>query len=198
MSQTSQVKLKPKRSKALFIVLMAIMAGVEAILIAFGVISVPIVPGVSAFYPATILFVLFPLWFGVYGLGASFIAGIIGPMLTGTPIFMALWLFAPTEVLIGIPALLIGKAFKMDVSLKSKKDWVLWITSLAIAPVPSAVYFITGMNNLGWIPLGSATTIAYIGWCVSDWILLYIFGTMFAKGATKPLKRLGLFIEGWW
>jgi len=174
------------------------MAGVEAILIAFGVIAFPIVPGVSAFYPATILFVLFPLWFGVWGLAASFIAGIIGPMLTGTPIFMALWLHAPTEVLVGLPALFLGKAFKMDVSLKTKKDWLIWIVALAITPIPNSIYFISWMNSLGWIPVGDATTLAYISWWLGEWILLYIFGTIFAKGATKPLKRLGLFVEGWW
>lgn len=191
-------QVKQKRSKALYIVLTAIMAGVEAILIAFGVVAFPLVPGVSAFYPATILFVLFPLWFGVWGLAASFIAGIVGPMLTGSPIFMTLTMHAPTEVLVGLPALLLGKAFKMDVSLKTRRDWIIWIVALAITPIPNSIYFISWMNYLGWIPLGTATWIAYWGWWIGEWILLFIFGTIFAKGATTPLKRLGLFVEGWW
>jgi hypothetical protein len=192
--------VKRRRAPPLYIVLTAIAAGVNAIISLLGAISFPIVPGITALYPAVILMAVFSLWFGGWGIVAAALGGIIGTTMSGFPLLLALVSSSVSDGTKGLIPCLVFKGLHANPALKTRRDTYVWILAVLLEPIPGGLWGVSVMYWIGWIPSMAAWAIAVVVWIVGEWILLFVIGTPLLKLGTPIVDRMGLrlFPERWW
>jgi len=184
------------------IVTAGVGGGLIAVLAAFGVMTVPVVPGVAGIYPAIAFIVAFGAWFGIWGAIAAYIGCFIGAgIVGGVPLAINVyWSLADFwEAL--IPA--IGfKLFKADPELKNKKDWaIFWVFGVFLGNLIGAAW---GSTTLAIAPPGVKPVIpwsavfwpTFVFWFVGNILVTAIVSPLLLIGLSKYIKRTSVYCEG--
>jgi hypothetical protein len=185
--------------------LFAIQMAVVILLSWLGAIATPVVgPGIGFLYWAYPFFVVFTLWWGIWGILGAWVGAFIGSgLLTGLPVLPALG-FSIGDL---IPALLIfllyrGYLRKHGVDplgrdiLKSKKSafwfavWVMGITNIF-----GGLWGVWILVILGFVPANAYLLGAGL-WILGDAIVLLI-APFLSKYVTPVVERFGLINSGW-
>lgn len=196
MSEEVKVAGVAEGVKVVHLVLVAVSAAIAAILDAFGVITTPIIPGVSLFYPGEAFLVAFAIWFGIWGLIGNWIGTIIGGLITGMPLFVAVIMKFANVVQPLVPAL-VWKTMKLDIKLKDKKSMIMFIIFGAVlGPIVGASWGCGTLVLVGFVP-ASVFWIAWWGWFLGDMIVMLVLGIPIMILGSPYVERAGLYIEGW-
>lgn len=185
-------------------VLYAIQIAVVILLSWLGVIATPVVgPGIGFLYWAYPFFVVFTLWWGLWGVIAAGIGCFIGAgLLTGMPLIPSL-AFSVGDF---VPALLIlifyrGVLAKRGIDplgrdiLKSKKA-MLWfaVWVMGITNVIGGIWGVWVLTILGFVPKNAFWIGAGL-WILGDAIVLLI-APFLAVSLTPIVRRYGLLAKG--
>ena len=198
MSEKAGEKVSRKRPVTLYIAIFVISAAISGVLGVFGLVSFPLLPFMSSFYPATGMWVCFGIWFGMWGaLGGGYVGGLIGGLLSGTPLALAAVMYINGFAEAGVP-MLAYRIFKFDPELKTKRDWTGHIVfNCLLAPFASAWTGVPWLLWFGIFPI-EVFWIAWAGWFLSDVIVAAIISTIALKVFSGYLKKTALFIPGYW
>ncbi len=185
-------------------VLYAIQIAVVILLSWLGVIATPVVgPGIGFLYWAYPFFVVFTLWWGLWGVIAAGIGCFVGAgLLTGMPLVPAL-AFSVGDF---VPALLIlilyrGVLAKRGIDplgrdiLKSKKAafwFVIWV--MGITNVIGGMWGVWNLTLLGFVPKNAYWLGAGL-WILGDAIVLLIAPFLIVS-LTPIVRRYGLLTKG--
>ena len=185
--------------------LYAVQIAVVILLSWLGTIATPVVgPGIGFLYWAYPFFVLFTLWWGMWGVLGAFLGSVVGAgLLTGLPILPALG-FSIGDF---IPAILIfllyrGYLIKRDVDPfgrdilskpKSAAWFVFWV--MGITNVIGGLWGVWILTVLGFVPLHAYWFGASL-WIIGDAIVLLMMPFM-SKYLTPIVERYGLLTKGW-
>ena len=185
--------------------LFAIQIAVVILLSWLGAAATPVVgPGIGFLYWAYPFFVVFTLWWGIWGIAGAWIGAVVGSgLLTGLPIIPAL-AFSIGDL---VPALLIfllyrGYLNKHGVDplgrdiLRSKKSaawFAIWV--MGITNIIGGLWGVWVLVALGFVPAGAYLLGAGL-WILGDAIVLLI-APFLAKYVTPVVERFGLINTGW-
>jgi len=173
------------------------MAGVIAILVLYAAITTTVVPGVAALYPATAFEVTFGIWFGVWGAIASY----LGLLIAGT---YAGWFSLPIGMVLSvsdflaafIPALLF-RALKVQPSLKTPRDWAVYIVAgVILSSLPGSLYYNYINLLLGYLPGMEAFWVGVISWNIGNYVVVLIISTILLKSVSGYVMKAGLYVKG--
>lgn len=185
--------------------LYAIQMAVVILLSYLGATLTPVVgPGIGFLYWAYPFFVVFTLWWGIWGIMGAFVGSVVGAgLLTGLPPIPALG-FSIGDL---IPAILIfvlyrGYLAKHGVDplgrdmLRSKKalGWfVVWV--MGITNIIGGLWGVWILVSLGWVPPNAYLYGSGL-WILGDAIVLIV--APFLTAAITPIvERYGLVNTGW-
>lgn len=176
-------------------ILMGVIAGLTAILDYIGVIMFPFgFFGVSAFYIGAAFFTAFSLWFKWKALLAMYIGLLIGALISGTFTIFAFLLAWGNVIAVSIPLLLFGiKKLKLDIELKTWKDYAAYILSVTILQnTVSAMWVLGGFVIFGIMPPESLKMAIY-GWIIGGMIVSLVIGIPLLKFVTPVVKRTSFY-----
>lgn len=185
--------------------LYAIQIAVVILLSYLGVIATPVVgPGIGFLYWAYPFFVVFTLWWGIWGILGAWLGSVVGAgLLTGLPPVAAIG-FSIGDL---IPALLIflmyrGYLAKHGVDplgrdiLKSKKAmawFVFWV--MGVTNIIGGLWGVWYLVQLTFVP-ANAYWFGSLLWIIGDCVVLVIAPFLAAK-ITPIVERYGLVNTGW-
>jgi len=180
-----------------YLIILVIVTAINALLAQFAVIAWSSDPGASSLYFAIAFMIVFGLWFGVWGAIAAYIACIIGAGLSAMPFSVNLyWSLADLwQVLIPLVAF---KAFRADVSLKTKRDFLIfivfgWLLNCLVGAIwGSTMLAIGGVNSWSEVPLMMGT------WFIGNLIVVVVIAPLLLKYVTPYIVQRGWFVKGYW
>jgi len=186
-------------------VLYAVQIAVVILLSWLGAVATPVVgPGIGFLYWAYPFFVVFTLWWGLWGILGAFLGSVIGAgLLTGLPIIPSLG-FSIGDL---VPALLIFLLYRSYLQragvdplgkdiLTSKKAaawfafWVMGVTNII-----GGMWGVWVLVQLGFVPIHAYWIGAGL-WILGDAIVL-LLAPFLSKYLTPIVERYGLITKGW-
>jgi hypothetical protein len=185
----------------------AVIVGVNAVLVFFGVVAVPFAAiGVSAFYVAIGFMIPFALWFGLWGIIAAYLGAFIGGSLGGFPIAVG-WYISSVDIIQVIVPFVLYRAcaarFGLDPlasDLYSRhwlKAWVFFVlSSVFFQNVIAASLNMFILVRVGLMPAGVFWP-AVTGWVVGDLIVIPLIMPVVCKFLSPVVERSGLVVRGW-
>ncbi|MCL4458932.1 MAG: MASE1 domain-containing protein [Chloroflexi bacterium] len=181
--------------KPIHIAIIAIAAGINGVLDAFGVVSAQIVPGVAAFYPAVAFQIAFGAWFGIWGVLGCWLGAFFGGVISGMPVLPALVM----KFGAGLQALVVAlafRAFNVNPALPTKKDWVYYIIfGVVVAHLFGATWGVGSLAAFGIIPWG-VFWVAWVPWVIGNMIVVAIITTPLFLGVSRVVLRSAAYMKG--
>jgi hypothetical protein len=184
------------RVKTAHIVTFAFCTAVMAILCTAAGFLFAVIPGLPlGFCPAVPVMVPFALWFGGWGVAATYIGCAIGGIIKGTPVIVALPWVINDVFLAGIP-LLAFRLFKADPELNARRDWVIFFVFGVVINTLIACTWGT------WIPVvfgiwpSGAVPVIWAQYVVACVLLLIFITPPILKRFTGPARRTGAYTKG--
>ncbi|MEM2096411.1 MAG: hypothetical protein QXX19_05155 [Candidatus Caldarchaeum sp.] len=194
---SSEERVVKKKSATTLVALFVVSAAITAVLGAFGSIVFPFLAPISSFYPGVAFQVSFGVWFGIVGaVAGGWVGPFIGIILTGTsaPIAAAV---AVGDFFQSFIPMLAFRAGKFDPRLKSSKDWMGHIVfNVIIAQVVGATIGAGSLAAFGVFPW-DVFPIAWLGWFVSNVVVVGVITTILFKVFSDYLMRTALYVEGY-
>jgi integral membrane sensor domain MASE1 len=186
-----------KRPATAYIAIIIMAAAITAVLGALGSIAFPFLAPISSFYPGVAFQVAFGLWFGIWGaIGGGWLGPFIGVVLTGTPAPLGAAIAMGDFVQAFIP-MVAFRALKFDTELKTKRDWTGHIVfNVLIAQAAGATIGAGSLAAAGIFPW-SVFPIAWLGWFVSNVVVVAIITTILMKVFSAYLKKTALYVPGY-
>ncbi len=206
---------KPRPISTVQYTLFATQVGVLAVLSYLSVVLLgPLAyAGVSFFYFAYAFYIVFALWWGFYGIMASYLGSVIAGFLLGTGLIPNLLGSLPN--LIGpLAAFVIWRGFLakrgldplmrdltekevQGVPARTKEQW-FWhiLINVGIFNVAGAFMYVSLFVAMGLIPAG-AYWIWWAGWVAGDVIPLTVILPLLTKTLSPMVERSGLVNLGW-
>lgn len=185
----------------------AIAIGVSIIVSWLGVFAVPIgFAGVSALYVASAFYNVMTLWFGGWGILASYIGCLVGAgWLSGLPVLFSIpWSIADILEPLGpfIIIRLVGPRIGFDPLgrnvLKSFKNYLFYFFFGALIPTIISGLFGTALLVLGGIVPPNAFYPTWVAWFVGGTIVIAIIGPILLTTLSPVIERFGLTTRGIW
>ncbi|HMK15852.1 MAG TPA: hypothetical protein VK450_02910 [Methanomicrobiales archaeon] len=170
----------------------------DTLLAAFGEISTPVAPGVSAFYIAVAFMIAFALWFGGWGVLAAYIGCVLGAGVTGgiPPVVNLYWSLADVwQVLIPLAAF---RAFQAGIGLRAGRDLGIFLAfgwflnNLAGAAWGSVTLAIGGV--LPW----SEVPASFANWFTGNLVVTLVITPALLLLLTSRIRKAGLLVRGTW
>lgn len=206
LSRVYSLKWNPRKSiTTTQYALYAVQIAVVILLSWMGTVMTPVVgPGIAFLYWAYPFFVLFTLWWGMWGILGAWIGSVVGAgMLTGLPIIPSLT-FSIGDL---VPALLIfilyrGYLVKHGVdpfgkdilhSFKSAAWFVFWV--MGVTNIIGGLWGVWVLTGLGFVPVNAYWIGAGL-WIIGDAIVLILMPFM-SRYLTPIVERYGLLTRGW-
>lgn len=185
-----------KRIETKYIALTAVLSAVVSVVGIFALIPCPL-PGVSVLYVAAAVETVFPLWFGLWGVLANYIGGILMGAFYGEAVHDLLWAVILCDVTIGIIPLIAFRLFKRDSELKTRKDWIVYIVfGILLNNLVSAMAGVGSSVVMGLFPIEMYWPSVGI-WATGNVISTTIIGTPLLRGFTKFIKQTPVYVRGW-
>ena len=188
-----------ERSLSTYLVILAGITIVNALLARFGLIARPIGPGSSGLYFAVAFMIAFALWFGGWGVLAAYLGGIIGAgWVGGIPLGVNLyWSLADVwQVLIPLAAF---KAFDADVGLRTRRDFLIflcfgWLLNNAVGAGWGATMLAVGGLVSSWNDVPGI----FSGWLIGNLIVTILITPLLLRFLTPHIRNAGVYVKGYW
>lgn len=185
----------------------AIAIGVSIIVSWLGVFAVPIgFAGVSALYIASAFYGAFTLWFGGWGLLASYVGCLIGAgWLSGLPVLFS-FPWAICDILEPLIPFLIFRSWGPKIGFdplgrniyKSFKNWAFFFFCGALIPTMASGLFGTALLVWGGIVPPAAFIPSWVAWFVGGTVVITIVGSILLTTLSPVIERYGLTVRGIW
>lgn len=179
------------------IVMLALFTGIGIVVGTFGSLAVPL-GFVSAFWPGQAVQSIGSIWFGWWGGIAAGLFPLISNSLSGSAPLPVSIAYLPANILQGMIA---GWAFHMlkaDPSLKSGRDWGIWILWGSLVPnAIGAAWGSTMLVAFGLITQAAQLT-TFIGWFIGNSIPTIVLGSLVLKYVSPLVVRSKSFCKGYW
>ena len=179
------------------VVMLALFTGIGIVVGTFGSLAIPI-GFVSAFWPGQAVQSIGAIWFGWWGGIAAALFPLISNSLSGSAPLPVSIMYLPGNLLQGMVAAWAFRYFKSDPSLKSQKDWWVWIIFGAI--LPNAIGAAWGSTTLVAFGLvtQAAQLITFLGWFIGNTIPTLILGSLVLKFVSPLVVKTKSFCKGLW
>jgi hypothetical protein len=171
---------------------------VDTLLAAFGVINIPIAPGVSGLYIAVAFMIAFALWFGGWGVLAAYLGCILGAGVAGgvPPLLNPLWSLADLwQVLIPLAAF---RAFHADPGLWTRRDLGVFLAFGWLANNLAGAGWGAGTLALGGVIPMAVLPGAFWSWFLGNLVVTAIITPLLLVTLTPRLREAGLLVKGTW
>jgi len=179
------------------VVMLALFTGIGIVVGTFGSLAIPI-GFVSAFWPGQAVQSIGAIWFGWWGGIAAALFPLISNSLSGSAPLPVSIMYLPGNLLQGMVAAWAFRYFKTDPSLKTQKDWWVWIIFGAI--LPNAIGAAWGSTTL--VAFGLVTQAAqlttFLGWFIGNTIPTLILGSLVLKFVSPLVIKTKSFCKGLW
>jgi hypothetical protein len=180
-----------------YLIILVIVTAINALLARFAYLAWPDAPGVSALYFAVAFMIPFTLWFGAWGAMAAYAGCIIGAGLGTVPFGVNLyWSLADLwQVLIPLVAF---KQFHADISLKSKRDFFIflvfgWLLNNLVGAIWGSTMLAAGGVS-AWSDVLSTLGV----WFVGNLIVTIVITTLLLKYATRYIVKWNINVKKYW
>ncbi len=184
--------------------LYAIQIAVVILLSWLGVIATPVVgPGIGFLYWAYPFFIVFTLWWGLWGVLAAFIGCFIGAgLLTGLPVIPSL-AFSIGDLVPALLTLILYRGYLNKIGIdplgrdiltnpKAAIWFVIWV--MVITNIIGGMWGVWVLVQLGFVP-SNAYWLGAALWITGDAIVL-IIAPFLSKALTPIVERYGLVTKG--
>ncbi len=173
------------------IIVIAVLAGLTAVLDIFAVIGFPTgILSVSAFYVSSAFYILFIYLFGWKGVLGVYLGLILSSVISGG--FSLFPLYGAWGNVVASVVIVYGmKLLKRNCELKKASDILVMAVLFLIAPAVSALWVLGGWVVVGIIP-GDAFWPAFIPWWIGGVCVYFIIGTPLMKFVAPLAKRFNL------
>ena len=179
------------------VVMLALFTGIGIVVGTFGSLAVPL-GFVSAFWPGQAVQSIGAIWFGWWGGIAAALFPLIANSLSGSAPLPVSIMYLPGNLLQGMIAAWAFRYFKTDPSLKTQKDWTIWIVFGAILPnLVGAAWGSTTLVAFGLIHQAAQLT-TFLGWFIGNTIPTVILGSLVLKFVSPLVVKTKAFCKGLW
>lgn len=178
------------------IVLTGVCGAIIGILAFYAAITVTIIPGVAAIYPATAFEVVFGAWFGIWGAIASYLGLLIAGTLGG-------WFPLPIGVFVSlsdfwmamVPAILVRytKFSVNELTVGAVIKFV--IVTIVLGSLPGSLYYNYINLQIGIVPDWEAFWLAVFAWNFGNAVIITFVAVPLLRFFSVTVQRLDLFIE---
>jgi integral membrane sensor domain MASE1 len=179
------------------VVMLALFTGIGIVVGTFGSLAVPL-GFVSAFWPGQAVQSIGAIWFGWWGGIAAALFPLISNSLSGSAPLPVSIMYLPGNLLQGMVAAWAFRYFKTDPSLKTQKDWWVWIIFGAIVPnLIGAAWGSTTLVAFGLVQQAAQFT-TFLGWFIGNTIPTVILGSLVLKFVSPLVVKTKAFCKGLW
>jgi integral membrane sensor domain MASE1 len=179
------------------VVMLALLTGIGIVVGTFGSLAIPI-GFVSAFWPGQAVQSIGAIWFGWWGGIAAALFPLISNSLSGSAPLPVSIMYLPGNLLQGMIAAWAFRYYKTDPSLKTQKDWIIWVIFGALLPnLVGAAWGSTVLVAFGLVTQ-AAQFITFLGWFVGNTIPTLILGSLILKFVSPLVVRTKAFCKGLW
>ena len=179
------------------LIILLVVAIINALLSHFAAVAWPSAPGIAALYFAVAFMIPFTLWFGAWGAIAAYAGCVIGVGLFTMPLSVNLyWSLADLwQVLIPLVAF---RRFHADVGLKTGRDFLIFlIFGWLLNNLAGAVWGST-MLSLGGISTWNSVPTTLVVWFAGNLIVTVVITTALLKYVTPYIAKPGLLVKEYW
>ena len=180
-----------------YLIILVIVTAINTLLARFATVVWSSAPGASDLYFAIAFMIPFTLWFGAWGAIAAYAGCILGAGLGTMPLSVNLyWSLADLwQVLIPLIAF---KLFHADVSLKSKRDFLIFLVFGCL--LNSLVGSIWGstMLSVGGVSGWSDTPNTLVTWFTGNLIVTLVITSLLLRYVTRYIVKWNLEVKGYW
>ena len=179
------------------LIILLVVAIINALLSHFAAVAWPSAPGIAALYFAVAFMIPFTLWFGAWGAIAAYAGCVIGVGLFTMPLSVNLyWSLADLwQVLIPLVAF---RRFHADVGLKTGRDFLIFlIFGWLLNNLAGAVWGST-MLSLGGISTWNSVPTTLVVWFAGNLIVTVVITTALLKYVTPYIEKPGLLVKEYW
>jgi integral membrane sensor domain MASE1 len=155
-----------------------------------------VVPGVTIFYMPEAFIMAASMWFGIWGCLGAFFGTILFSPFAGFGYLVGL-AFGLPNMSSSVVAGLVLRKLAIDLKLKDKRSFVLWILFAAL--IGPAVEAITGLPVYimnGWYTWQLAYTWGFAVWMIGDISAVAVVGTILMRVLSKYVMKTPLFHKG--
>jgi hypothetical protein len=180
-----------------YLIILVIVAAINTLLARFATVVWSSAPGASDLYFAIAFMIPFTLWFGAWGAIAAYAGCIIGAGLGTMPFSVNLyWSLADLwQVLIPLIAF---KLFHADVSLKSKRDFFIFLVFGCLLNSLVGASWGSTMLSAGGVSGWSDALYTLVTWFTGNLIVTLVITTLLLKYVTRYVVNQGLFVKKYW
>ena len=179
------------------LIILLVVAIINALLSHFAAVAWPSAPGIAALYFAVAFMIPFTLWFGAWGAIAAYAGCVIGVGLFTMPLSVNLyWSLADLwQVLIPLVAF---RRFHADVGLKTGRDFLIFlIFGWLLNNLAGAVWGST-MLSVGGISTWNSVPTTLVVWFAGNLIVTVVITTALLKYVTPYIAKPGLLVKEYW
>ena len=179
------------------LIILVVVAIINALLSHFAAVAWPSAPGIAALYFAVAFMIPFTLWFGAWGAIAAYAGCVIGVGLFTMPLSVNLyWSLADLwQVLIPLVAF---RRFHADVGLKTGRDFLIFlIFGWLLNNLAGAVWGST-MLSVGGISTWNSVPTTLVVWFAGNLIVTVVITTALLKYVTPYIAKPGLLVKEYW
>jgi hypothetical protein len=180
-----------------YLIILVILIVINSLLARYAAVAWSSAPGVSELYFAIAFMIPFALWFGAWGAIAAYAGCIIGAGLGAMPLTVNLyWSLADLwQVLIPLVAF---KAFHADISLKTKRDFYIFITfGWLLNNLVGAAWGST-MLAVGGVSAWSEVTKTFATWLAGNLLVTIVISSLLLRYVTGYFEKWNLTVKGYW
>jgi integral membrane sensor domain MASE1 len=164
----------------------------------FVVFSFQEAPGVSYYYIAAALMIVFTLWFGMWGALAAYFGCFIGAnLLSNIPPSVGLYMSFSDFWQVIIP-FLACRYFNVDLSLQTRRDFfVILVFGVVINNFVGALWGSVSLA-IGHVIAFSDISSSFYAWFIGNVVVCIIFVPLILRILTTRVKEHELFVKGIW
>ncbi len=164
----------------------------------FVVFSFGLAPGVSFYYLAVVVMILFTLWFGMWGALASYLGCFIGAgLLSNIPPSVGVYWSLSDLWQVLIP-FLACRYFSVDISVKTRRDLVIIVLfGAVINNLVGAVWGTLSLCFGGMIPWSALLSTSY-AWFVCNTVICLPLLPGILHLLTPKIRQHELFVKRYW
>ncbi len=186
-----------RHSGIVHVVMLALFTGIGIVVGTFGSLAIPI-GFVSAFWPGQAVQAIGGIWYGMWGGIAGTIFPFISNSLSGSAPLPVSLAYVPANFVQSMAAGWAFRAFRADPSLRTSRDWWIWIVWGVLAANLFGSFW--GSNVLVFFGLvtRAAWPTVWAGWFVGNTIPSVVLGSIILKYVSPLVVQTRGFTKGYW
>jgi integral membrane sensor domain MASE1 len=186
-----------RRPGIVHVVMLALLTGIGIVVGTFGSLALPI-GFVSLFWPGQAVQSVGGIWFGWWGGIAAVLFPFISNSLSGAAPLPVSLAYVPSNILQAMMAAWAFRFFRAHPSLKTSRDWGIWIFFGAILPNLLGAAWGSGVLVFFGMVTKAAYLTTFAGWFVGNTIPTIILGSVVLKFVSPLVIQSRAFVKGYW